>query len=1221
MLPMLPMIRIVTKTQRSHLLNISLRHALKHALIPFWGLLLSAASVAGDEVPSLTFGEKGLEQVQWGGEALLSRDGRAFHVGGVVLEERAPGVASLWGHRLRAAPEQAPRLTVDANARRVSEQHAWGRAEIEYTPGPGRLTLEVRLHNQSEHALADFRVRLLDLPLEDGRYNGMGQAFYTVDHPVRFELSHKKARGYITAETFEHPHLLAVAPAPGRDMYEVYATGGAPADEPDRPVQPLLGTPRVPAGETLTLKFVWHLASRDAPSSQVLAPFFQSYLEAHQVKAAQTWFDRRPIGKLVIPSAPGYVSADNPRGWFRDARLDVASEAGRETFRQKLMALADRTVASLQEAGAQGVVVWNLEGRHLYPAYPMGDPRQLEQIAPEMDAYADAFFERFAEAGLRTGVSIRPQNLYFSDRKHDWTQGPGAYDPARESLPGAERVRRDGVAPERIYPLAERLSDKIDYAKRRWGCSIFYIEYNGAWRRPSPDRLEEWFLFDARVLAALRAAHPDVLLIPRYSERFWRAARMSRLREWVAKDRERARRNNPQFYPEDDSEQVPDYLKALQAVQDYNLRGLDGTRIGGAPTPAWGLAHLLALEGESHGGMRGGGVGKYIPGPRHVLREAYWATASPYIEFSKRDRTEAYLLTLEQHWEFSEEGAAALADRLVAFEMTPPQVRDWMPAAFSVSDLSGAELAGRRSLVERSAAWGDVLMWDVSTDSAPVRRTMAAVAAKQRRTRAAAEYVGLLGEAAPEIDRLPVSLVWREGELLAAGELVADRRVPPDFRARVAYGPDRRRALLMIAWRGEAGEHVNLRRSLPGVRLAGGAPRAWHLDTGAPLADTEAVRLEPDLVAGMSVILLEVPEGEAPPVPDGIMLGAGFDAGWKPTLGGELPGAPSRRGERREKALRLAGAEVAYNVVPSWFTGSVAFDLKAGRVPEEGLRVLALERDLDLELRLERRGGKTGLALTTREYVPGEDEAEARRLFVPLEGGAWRHVVLAWEMGQYELFVDGTSVGQLTAPAAPRQRDHTVMAPGLRVGDPAVGGGEALVDALVAYDWRLTGERLQGRRGRVGLEPLAPGEASLMTVWLWGSFPEDVHVGVNAREAGPWSRIEHVSVTLYELIKGGRQRVGRVELPLYGGVATAALPFKRVEKIEADTGGGGRDGGGSDLLAGDDEDDPFLDEFEEEMDVGTSYVLVVEPDPETTGIVSRTIRFEAKKQGIDRHRW
>ena len=69
----------------------------------------------------------------------------------------------------------------------------------------------------------------------------------------------------------------------------------------------------------------------------------------------------------------------------------------------------------------------------------------------------------------------------------------------------------EGRSPDGIYPLAERLSYKIRYARERWGCTLFHIDYNGAWRRPAPDRNEAWMNFDARVLKIVREQHPDVL--------------------------------------------------------------------------------------------------------------------------------------------------------------------------------------------------------------------------------------------------------------------------------------------------------------------------------------------------------------------------------------------------------------------------------------------------------------------------------------------------------------------------------------------------------------------------------------------------------------------------------------------------------------------------------------------------------------------------------------
>lgn len=195
--------------------------------------------------------------------------------------------------------------------------------------------------------------------------------------------------------------------------------------------------------------------------------------------AGAHWTDRRPIGVLFLAS-DFHASAINPRGWFNDEKLDVTGPGGQERFHQALQAYTDRTLEILKRTDAQGVIVWDLEGEE-YPHKTtfIGDPRLVQRLAPEMAAVADEFFARLRNAGLKVGLTIRPQQLILDD-----------------GLPRQSQV----------FNTKRLLLEKIDYARTRWGATLFYIDSNGGIRRPD----ELW------QLRSLAQARPDVLLIPEH---------------------------------------------------------------------------------------------------------------------------------------------------------------------------------------------------------------------------------------------------------------------------------------------------------------------------------------------------------------------------------------------------------------------------------------------------------------------------------------------------------------------------------------------------------------------------------------------------------------------------------------------------------------------------------------------------------------------------------
>ncbi len=63
----------------------------------------------------------------------------------------------------------------------------------------------------------------------------------------------------------------------------------------------------------------------------------------------------------------------------------------------------------------QGIIIWDLEGQEfIQPTTYVGDPRVLSQgYAPEMDATADQLFAVFRNAGLKVGITLRPNYLQW----------------------------------------------------------------------------------------------------------------------------------------------------------------------------------------------------------------------------------------------------------------------------------------------------------------------------------------------------------------------------------------------------------------------------------------------------------------------------------------------------------------------------------------------------------------------------------------------------------------------------------------------------------------------------------------------------------------------------------------------------------------------------------------------------------------------------------------
>jgi hypothetical protein len=197
------------------------------------------------------------------------------------------------------------------------------------------------------------------------------------------------------------------------------------------------------------------------------------------------WTDRRPIGALFIASN-FHVSSVNPRGWFNSPGLNVLGSDGAVRFRKALLQYADSSIGILRRTGSQGMIVWDLEGEQFpHKTTYIGDPRLLARLAPEAEPVVDEFFDKFRRAGFAVGLTIRPQQLSFAEGNA----------PQQEQVGDYERL----------------LIDKIDYARRRWGATLFYIDSNGGPRWPVE-------MFHLRRIAQQR---PQILLIPEHSDPFY----------------------------------------------------------------------------------------------------------------------------------------------------------------------------------------------------------------------------------------------------------------------------------------------------------------------------------------------------------------------------------------------------------------------------------------------------------------------------------------------------------------------------------------------------------------------------------------------------------------------------------------------------------------------------------------------------------------------------
>lgn len=227
---------------------------------------------------------------------------------------------------------------------------------------------------------------------------------------------------------------------------------------------------------SVSLKF----CKKDKLLSQVASKTYSNFKKANPFLFK--WPDRRPVGALFLSSYNQNKNVANPRNWvFQGSSNAPTNTEHIKELKASLMSYADKSISILKDMDAQGMITWDIEGQEFpHPLSYIGSPELIGKVAPEMNSIIDEYFAKFRNAGFKTGICIRPDSVVF---KGGWIDHLFVKDPA------ATLIR------------------KISYARKRWGCTLFYIDSNV---EPSGNPLNPDFF------KKVREKFPDVLLIPEH---------------------------------------------------------------------------------------------------------------------------------------------------------------------------------------------------------------------------------------------------------------------------------------------------------------------------------------------------------------------------------------------------------------------------------------------------------------------------------------------------------------------------------------------------------------------------------------------------------------------------------------------------------------------------------------------------------------------------------
>lgn len=427
---------------------------------------LVGSSVAAQLTLDVGFGDEGLTRLEYAGESFL-QDG-TFRVWGVTF--------CSWDRQRQQADLAGEERNFNAETGRLTLTYPWGEIRCTYDVQADQLRLSIEVENRSDAALAELSLSPMETRFPQppqGWVPHMPYRGFNLGWPTVNVAECQTATLVVCNEDIGRPLQVGWA---GRESLAARPTiVSTVSDWASELINPQLYRPVYP-GQTDRFDIALRFAPAGTDPATLSADLESRFAEAYPSRLE--WPDRRPIGALFLSTsdlgAPG-----NPRGWFHDKETDFTSEEGQAVFRERLLVHARQSLEVLQDLDCQGMIVWDIEGQE-YPhaiSY-LGDPRSLP---PEVETVVDEYFRVFSDAGLKTGVCIRPQ------------------------LP-VRAAYTDGVRQiESADPVAT-LDAKITHAKERWRCTLFYVDSNGDPNVPLP----------ATAFASVAERHPGVLLMPEH---------------------------------------------------------------------------------------------------------------------------------------------------------------------------------------------------------------------------------------------------------------------------------------------------------------------------------------------------------------------------------------------------------------------------------------------------------------------------------------------------------------------------------------------------------------------------------------------------------------------------------------------------------------------------------------------------------------------------------
>jgi hypothetical protein len=401
------------------------------------------------------------------------------------------GKPSIWRMKTPSGVTGAKPLTstFDELSRKYTTAYEWGSVVYTYTIFPQGLRITTEISNTGSGPINELGINLLSLR-SLGDDQKLGKASFGVEGPPLVQASGSEGSLAFSREVDGKPLMLDFsAGIDGSTKTPVTACRAYLGDERVL-LDNLTGNRTIPPGGhdnfTVELRF-------GSPGSKPLdlAQDFVAYYRQTRPELLN-WPDRRPILRLFfnggLPPDQALANLRNPES--------TALPSPDAKFRDFVLGRIKTCVEAAKAANAQGVLLWDLEGNTFpHPVTYIGDPQLIGLFNPQMEMVIDEGIEMLKQAGLRVGVTVRPSHIVYSKEKNTVVHShTDAKDPFLE------------------------LDAKIAHAKKRWSCTLFYVDTNYFWRQYGSEKKWQSGALPPELWQRLHNKYPDTLFIPEIAD-------------------------------------------------------------------------------------------------------------------------------------------------------------------------------------------------------------------------------------------------------------------------------------------------------------------------------------------------------------------------------------------------------------------------------------------------------------------------------------------------------------------------------------------------------------------------------------------------------------------------------------------------------------------------------------------------------------------------------